>query len=289
MAQQVTTLTLKQYKEKKKKIVSLTAYDYSTAQVLDRNGVDVILVGDSLAMVVLGHKSTHPVTVDQMIHHTQAVVRGVERAMVVADMPFMSYQEDVKEAVKNAGRFIKEARAQAVKLEGASRLILETIERLVDIGIPVMGHLGFTPQSVHALGGFRVQGKTAEKAMKLMNDAQALERVGVFGMVLEMVPASVSKVITENLEVPTIGIGAGPYCDGQILVIDDMLGKFTDFKPSFVRQYANLAEVSSKAIADYASDVRSNNYPNNEESFHLSSEEEAALLGLVDSKVFQRK
>jgi len=286
MAQQVTTLTLKQYKEKKKKIVSLTAYDYSTAQVLDRNGVDVILVGDSLAMVVLGHKSTHPVTVDQMIHHTQAVVRGVERAMVVADMPFMSYQEDVKEAIKNAGRFIKEARAQAVKVEGASRLTLEIIERLVEIGIPVMGHLGFTPQSVHALGGFRVQGKTAEKAMKLMNDAQALERVGVFGMVLEMVPASVSKIITETLEVPTIGIGAGPYCDGQILVVDDMLGKFTDFKPSFVRQYANLAEVSSQAIANYADDVRNNNYPNNEESFHLSSEEEAALLSCIGSKVF---
>ena len=287
MTQQVTTLTLKQYKEQKKKIVSLTAYDYSTAQVLGRSGVDVILVGDSLAMVVLGHKSTHPVTVDQMIHHTQAVVRGAERSMVVADMPFMSYQEDVKEAVKNAGRFIKEAGAHAVKLEGASRLTLETIERLVEIGIPVMGHLGFTPQSVHALGGFRVQGKTAEKAMKLMNDAQALERVGVFGIVLEMVPASVSKLISENLEVPTIGIGAGPYCDGQILVVDDMLGKFTDFKPSFVRQYANLADVSAKAITNYVNDVRSNSYPNNEESFHLSTEEEAALLSLIGSKAFR--
>ncbi len=282
---QVTTATLKQYKEQKKKIVSLTAYDYSMAQVLDRNGVDVILVGDSLAMVVLGHKTTQPVTVDQMIHHTQAVVRGVERAMVVADMPFMSYQVDVKEAVKNAGRLIKETGAHAVKLEGANRLALETVERLTDIGIPVMGHIGFTPQSVHALGGFKIQGKTAEKAMKLMNDAQALERVGVFSIVLEMVPASVSKIISENLEVPTIGIGAGPYCDWQILVVDDLLGKFTDFKPSFVRQYANLADVSSKAITNYVNDVRTNNYPNNEESFHLSSEEEAALLSLVGSKV----
>ncbi len=283
---QVTTLTLKQYKEQKKKIVSLTAYDYSTAQVLDRNGVDVILVGDSLAMVVLGHKTTQPVTVDQMIHHTQAVMRGVQRAMVIADMPFMSYQEDVKEAVKNAGRFIKEAGAHAVKLEGANRLALETIERLVDIGIPVMGHLGFTPQSVHALGGFRVQGKTAEKAMKLMNDAQALERVGVFGMVLEMVPSTVAKLITQNLEVPTIGIGAGSDCDGQILVVDDMLGKFTDFKPTFVRQYANLADITSKAITSYVDDVRTSNYPNDKESFRLSSEEEAAFLSLIGSKAF---
>jgi len=284
MAQRITTLTLKQHKEQKKKIVALTAYDYSTAQVLDRSGVDVILVGDSLAMVVLGHKSTHPVTVDQMIHHSQAVMRGTERALVVSDMPFMSYQEDLQEAVKNAGRFIKEAQVQAVKLEGASRPILDIIERLVDIGIPVMGHLGFTPQSVHALGGFRVQGKTAEKAMKLMNDAQALERVGAFSIVLEMVPSSVSKLISENLEVPTIGIGAGPDCDGQILVVDDMLGKFTDFKPTFVRQYANLAEISSKAITNYVNDVRTSNYPNNEESFHLSKEEEMALLSLMGSK-----
>jgi 3-methyl-2-oxobutanoate hydroxymethyltransferase len=283
MAQQITIRTLKQYKEQGKKIVALTAYDYSIAQVLDRNGVDIILVGDSLAMVALGHKSTHPVTIDQMIYHTQAVVRGVERALVVADMPFMSYQEDLKQAVKNAGRFIKEGQAQAIKLEGASKLILETVERLVDIGIPVMGHLGFTPQSVHALGGFRVQGKSAEKAMKLVNDAQALERVGVFGLVLEMVPATVSKLITENLEVPTIGIGAGLDCDGQILVTDDMLGKFTDFKPSFVRYYANLADISSQAITHYVNDVRTSNYPNNEESFHLTKEEESALLSLFSS------
>ncbi len=287
MANRVTTLTLKQYKEQKKKIVALTAYDYSTAQVVDKSGVDIILVGDSLAMVVLGHKSTHPVTVDQMIYHTQAVARGTQRAMVLADMPFMSYQEDIKLAVKNAGRFIKEADAQAVKLEGASKHILEVIERLVDTGIPVMGHLGFTPQSVHALGGFRVQGKSAEKAMKLMNDAQALERVGVFGMVLEMVPASVAKIISENLEVPTIGIGAGEGCDGQILVVDDLLGKFTDFKPSFVRQYANLAEISAKAITNYVEDVRSSDFPNKEESFHLSPEEEKALLSLIGSKALR--
>ncbi len=284
MAPRITTLTLKQYKEQKKKIVALTAYDYSTAQILDRSGIDIILVGDSLAMVALGHKSTHPVTVDQMIHHSQAVMRGTQRALVVGDMPFMSYQEDLREAVKNAGRFIKEAQVHAVKLEGASRQILEIVERLVDIGIPVMGHLGFTPQSVHALGGFRVQGKTAEKAVKLMNDAQALERVGAFSIVLEMVPSSVAKLISENLEVPTIGIGAGPDCDGQILVVDDMLGKFTDFKPTFVRQYANLADITSQAITSYIDDVRSSSYPNNEESFHLSKEEETALLSLICSK-----
>jgi 3-methyl-2-oxobutanoate hydroxymethyltransferase len=284
MASQVTTFTLKQYKEQKKKIVALTAYDYSTAQILDRSGIDVILVGDSLAMVVLGHKTTQPVTVDQMIHHTQAVVRGTERAMVVADMPFMSYQADQNEAIKNAGRFIKEAQARAVKLEGASKPILDIVERLVEAGIPVMGHLGFTPQSVHALGGFRVQGKTAEKAMKLINDAQALERVGAFAVVLEMVPAEVSKLITENLNIPTIGIGAGSNCDGQILVVDDLLGKFTDFKPSFVRQYANLADISSKAIANYVHDVRDNSFPNTAESFQLSKEEQAALMSLMGTK-----
>lgn len=286
MAQQITTLTLKQYKEQGKKITALTAYDYSTAQVLDRSGVDVILVGDSLAMVALGYKSTHPVTVDQMICHTQAVVRGAERALVVADMPFMSYQEDQKEAIKNAGRFIKEAQARAIKLEGASQYILAIIERLVDSGIPVMGHLGFTPQSVHALGGFRVQAKTADKAMKLMNDALALERIGVFGVVLEMVPSAVSKLISENLSIPTIGIGAGPYCDGQILVTDDMLGKFTDFKPSFVRRYADLSQIATNAVSEYVNDVRTSKYPNDQESFQISEEEEKALQSLLSAKKY---
>ncbi len=283
MAEQISILTLERYKKTKRKIIALTAYDYSMAQILDRCGVDIVLVGDSLAMVALGHKTTHAVTVDQMLSHTQAVVRGIERALVVADLPFMSYQVELSEAVKNAGRFIKEGQAKAVKLEGASKLNLEIIQRLVETGIPVMGHLGFTPQSVHALGGYRVQGKTLEKARRLIDDAQALEQAGVFSMVLEMVPSSVAKVISESLSIPTIGIGAGPHCDGQILVTDDLLGKFTDFKPSFVRRYANLAEVCQNAITHYIKDVMDSAYPSKEESFQLSSEEEQAIAELIDS------
>lgn len=283
MVEQVSILTLERYKEKQRKIIALTAYDYSMARILDRSGVDIVLVGDSLAMVALGHKTTHSVTVDQMLTYTQAVVRGIERAMVVADLPFMSYQVGLSQAVENAGRFIKEGGAKAVKLEGASKLNLEIIERLVEIGVPVMGHLGFTPQSVHAFGGYRVQGKTLAKARKLIDDAQALEQAGVFSVVLEMVPSSVAKVISEGLRIPTIGIGAGPHCDGQILVTDDLLGKFTDFKPSFVRRYANLAEVSQTAINHYIKDVMDSGYPNKEESFQLSSEEEQAIAELIDN------
>jgi 3-methyl-2-oxobutanoate hydroxymethyltransferase len=281
MSDQISVLTLERYKEKKRKIIALTAYDYSTAQMLDRSGVDIILVGDSLAMVALGEKTTHAVTVDQMLHHTKAVTRGVEHALVVADLPFMSYQVEVSEAIRNAGRFVKEGRAQAVKLEGASKLTIEIIERLVEMGVPVMGHLGFTPQSVHALGGFRVQGKTAERATQIMNDAKALEKAGAFAIVLEMVPSSVAKVITASLKIPTIGIGAGLHCDGQILVTDDLLGKYTDFKPSFVRRYANLAELSQNAVKDYVKDVQSGSYPAKEESFHLAEAEEEALAKLV--------
>ena len=281
---EVSILTLERYKEQKRKIIALTAYDYSTGQMLDRAGVDVILVGDSLAMVALGEKTTHAVTVDQMLHHTQAVRRGAERALVVADLPFMSYQVEVSEAVRNAGRFVKEARAQAVKLEGASKLTLEIIERLVEMGVPVMGHVGFTPQSVHAMGGFRVQGKTAERAIQIIEDAKALEKAGIFAVVLEMVPSAVAKVITTSLKIPTIGIGAGPHCDGQILVTDDLLGKYTDFKPSFVRRYANIAELSQNAVKDYIKDVQSGSYPAKEESFKISEAEETALSKLVSTK-----
>ncbi|MDR3612500.1 MAG: 3-methyl-2-oxobutanoate hydroxymethyltransferase [Candidatus Obscuribacterales bacterium] len=269
----VSTLTLVKYKQEGRKIVALTAYDYSTAQMLDRSGVDVILVGDSLAMVALGHKTTHAVTVEEMLHHTKAVTRGVERAMVVADLPFMSYQVDIIQAITNAGRFIKEAQAHAIKLEGATKLTLEVVERLVATGIPVMAHLGFTPQSVHGLGGFRVQGRNAEEAMTLINDAQALERAGAFAVVLEMVPQAVSKIITQRLQIPTIGIGAGNDCDGQILVTDDLLGKYTDFQPRFVRRYANLAESCKQAVESYASDVMSKEFPNAAESFILPQEE----------------
>jgi 3-methyl-2-oxobutanoate hydroxymethyltransferase len=269
----VSTLTLVKYKQEGRKIVALTAYDYSTAQMLDRSGVDVILVGDSLAMVALGHKTTHAVTVEEMLHHTKAVTRGVERAMVVADLPFMSYQVDIIQAITNAGRFIKEAQAHAIKLEGATKLTLEVVERLVATGIPVMAHLGFTPQAVHGLGGFRVQGRNAEEAMTLINDAQALERAGAFAVVLEMVPQAVSKIITQRLQIPTIGIGAGNDCDGQILVTDDLLGKYTDFQPRFVRRYANLAESCKQAVESYASDVMSKEFPNAAESFILPQDE----------------
>ncbi len=282
MSKKISTLTFQKYKQEGRKIVCLTAYDYSTAKILDKTGVDIILVGDSLAMVALGHPTTHAVTMDEMIHHTRAVTRGVSRAFVVADLPFMSYQVDLKEAISNAGRFIKEAAAEAVKLEGATELNLETVRRLVDMGIPVMGHLGFTPQSIHALGGTRVQGRTAEQAAKLIQDAEALEQAGAFSIVLEMVPSMVAQLISEQLTIPTVGIGAGKFCDGQILVTDDLLGKYTDFLPRFVRRYANLSEVCSQAVEAYATDVRQSCFPCEDESFTFPPDEEAALRSLMD-------
>jgi len=282
MTRQVSVLTLQKYKEEGRKIVALTAYDYSTAQMLDKAGVDVILVGDSLAMVALGQRTTHAVTVDQMLHHTRAVTRGVQNAMVVADMPFMSYQVEITQAVTNAGRFIKEVQAHGVKLEGATDLTLEIVERVVGMGVPVMGHLGFTPQSIHSLGGFRVQGRTAKDALKLVRDALALERAGAFAIVLEMVPIAVAQLITQRLKIPTIGIGAGNACDGQILVTDDLLGKYTDMKPRFVRRYANLAEISEEAVTNYANDVKNKAYPDAEESFTLPEEEERLLNSLLE-------
>ncbi|MFA6557552.1 MAG: 3-methyl-2-oxobutanoate hydroxymethyltransferase, partial [Candidatus Obscuribacterales bacterium] len=243
MTKAVSTLTLQKYKRDGRKIVALTAYDYSMAKILDKAGVDLILVGDSLAMVALGHRTTHAVTMEEMLHHTRAVTRGVSNAMVVADLPFMSYQVDVIQAITNAGRFVKEAQAHAVKLEGATRLNLEIIERLVGMGIPVMGHLGYTPQAIHGLGGARVQGRSADEAIKLIDDARALEMAGCFSVVLEMVPTAVAKAVTERLTIPTVGIGAGNVCDGQILVTDDLMGKFTDFLPRFVRRYADLSQV----------------------------------------------
>lgn len=273
MGKQVSTLTLKKYKSEGRKIVCLTAYDYSTAKILDNAGVDVILVGDSLAMVALGHRTTHAVTMEEMLHHAKAVTRGAQNALVVADLPFMSYQVDVTQAITNAGRFIKEAQAQAVKLEGATEMTLDIISRLVGMGIPVMGHLGFTPQSIHGLGGTRVQGRTADEAIHLLEDSLELQKAGAFSVVLEMVPAEVGKMISQRLSIPTIGIGAGCECDGQILVTDDLLGKYTDFKPRFVRRYANLDEVCTEAIRQYADDVKKKTFPNEAESFALTKEE----------------
>lgn len=284
MKKSVSTLTLQKYKEQGRKIVALTAYDYSTAKILDNAGVDLILVGDSLAMVALGHKTTHAVSMEEMLHHTKAVTRGAHTPLVVADLPFMSYQVDVTQAITNAGRFIKEAQAQAVKLEGATELNLEIVERLVGMGIPVMGHLGFTPQSIHGFGGTKVQGKSAEEAAKLIEDSLALEKAGVFSLVLEMVPDKVAQIITEKLSIPTVGIGAGNSCDGQILVTDDLLGKYTDFQPRFVRRYANMDETCMKAIKNYADDVMKQEFPNESESFQFSAEEEAELRKLLASK-----
>ncbi len=284
MSKEINILSFAKFKQLKQKIVALTAYDYSTAVILDKSNVDVILVGDSLGMVALGYPTTHSVTMEDMIHHTKAVTRGVKRAFVVADMPFMSYQSDFKTAIENAGRLIKEANAKAIKLEGVNQHNLTIIEHLTSIGIPVMGHLGFTPQSVNIFGGNLVQGKDVDKANKLINDALALEQAGVFSIVLEMVPSQVAKIITNQLNIPTIGIGAGHNVDGQILVTDDLLGKFTDFKPKFVRYYANLADLMKEAINNYANDVKTAKFPLANESFHLDEMDEMQLESLIGSK-----
>ncbi len=253
--------------ENSKKIVCLTAYDYPTARLLDEAGVDVILVGDSLAMVVLGHDSTLPVTIDEMLHHTRAVRRGTKHALVVADMPFGSYHSDTAESLRNAVRFVKEAGAEAVKVEGGERR-LELIARLTEAEIPVMGHVGLTPQSVNALGGYRVQGKTVDSAEQLLRDARAVEAAGAFAVVLEAVPRELATQITRELRIPTIGIGAGPDCDGQILVVHDLLGLTFEQTPKFARKYANVGEIISRAVREYAADVRSGNFPTDNESYH---------------------
>jgi len=250
-----------------KKIVCLTAYDYPTARLLDEAGVDVILVGDSVAMVALGYDSTLPVTLDEMIHHARAVRRGTKHALLVADMPFGSYHSDTAESLRNAVRFVKEAGVEAVKVEGGERR-LELIARLTEAEIPVMGHIGLTPQSVNALGGYRVQGKTTDSAEQLLRDARAVEAAGAFAVVLEAVPRELAAQITRELRIPTIGIGAGPDCDGQILVIHDMLGLTFDQTPKFARKYANVGEVISNAVRGYCEDVRNGSFPSDNESYH---------------------
>lgn len=273
----VTVNTLLKHKNEGKKITSLTAYDYSTAKILDESGVDFILVGDSLAMVALGHQNTLSITVEEMIHHTKAVTRAVKRALVVADMPFMSYQSDEKTALYNAGRFIKEAGANAVKIEGGYPHIINCTKRITESGIPVLGHLGFTPQFLQTLGGYNVQGKNAETTKIILEQAKELEKAGAFGVVLEMVPEESAKYITENLSIPTIGIGAGKYCSGQILVIDDILGKYQDFTPKFARKYADIASITKNAVSNYIQDVTSNKFPAEEEIFHLREDEKGKL------------
>lgn len=271
MAKRVTTTTLKKMKEEGTRISVLTAYDYSTAKILDEAGVEVLLIGDSLGMVMLGYDSTLPVTMEDMLHHTKAVARGTKNALVVADMPFLSYHISVEESVRNAGRFLQEAGAQAVKLEGGQEM-LEPIRAIMRAGIPVMGHLGLTPQQVHLLGGFTVQGRNAEQASKILEDALALEQAGVFAVVLECVPAPLAKLISEKLTIPTIGIGAGAGCDGQVLVIQDMLGMYSDFTPKFVRQYARLNEPITQAVQNYIKEVREGAFPSVEHTFAMDEE-----------------
>jgi 3-methyl-2-oxobutanoate hydroxymethyltransferase len=272
----ITINNIKEMKLRKEKIVMLTAYDYSTAKLVDEAGVPLILVGDSLGMVILGYDSTIPVTMEDMLHHTKAVTRGAKRALVIGDMPFMTYHTNTSDALRNAARFIQEANAQAIKLEGGE-VIAETIKRIVDCGIPVMGHLGLTPQFIHQLGGYKLQGKTPEAAKRLLNDACALEQAGAFAIVLELVPAQLSKLITQSINVPTIGIGAGPDCDGQVQVVSDVLGLFTDFVPKHAKQYAKLADTIKAAIDNYAAEVKSGTFPT---PSHSSSVDENLLKDL---------
>ncbi len=262
-----------------RKIVCLTAYDYPTARILDEAGVDIVLVGDSLGMVVLGYENTLPVTLDEMLHHTRAVRRGVRRALLVADMPYGSYHIEIAESLRNAVRFMKEAGAEAVKVEGGERRV-ELISRLVEAEIPVMGHVGLTPQSLHALGGFRVQGKTVETAEQLVRDARAVEAAGAFSIVLESMPRELAVRITSELRIPTIGIGAGPDCDGQILVLHDLVGLSTSHTPKFAHRYANIGDSISRAVGEYAADVRLGRFPSDEESYHLSPDVHERLLAV---------
>ena len=264
----VTITEIKEMKQRKEKIPMLTAYDYVTAKMVDEAGVPLILVGDSLGMVMLGYESTIPVTMEEMIHHTKAVVRGAKKALIIGDMPFMSYHISVSDALHNAARFIQEGGAQAVKLEGGE-VVAEKVRRLVDCGIPVMGHIGLTPQSIHQLGGFKVQGKAVEEAKKLLNDARILEEAGAFAVVLECTPAPLSKLITQKLAIPTIGIGAGPDCDGQVQVISDILGLYTEFVPKHAKQYARLAGEIKTAVSSYISEVKSLSFPTAEQSYTM--------------------
>ncbi|MBI2305439.1 MAG: 3-methyl-2-oxobutanoate hydroxymethyltransferase [Chloroflexi bacterium] len=264
----VTVSQIKEMKERGERIPMLTAYDYTTARLLDEAGIPMLLVGDSLGMVVLGYPSTIPVTMEDMLHHTKAVVRGTQRALVVADMPFMTYHTSPSDALRNAARFIQEAGAQAVKLEGGE-VVAETIGRIVDCGIPVMGHLGLTPQSIHQLGGYKVQGKTPETALKLLRDARAVEEAGAFAVVLECVPAPLARLITQRAKIVTIGIGAGVHCDGEVQVISDVLGLFPDFVPKHAKQYSRLGDVIRQVAKDYSAEVKARSFPTAKESFAM--------------------
>jgi 3-methyl-2-oxobutanoate hydroxymethyltransferase len=264
----VTISQIKAMKQKGEKITMLTAYDYTTAKIVDEAGVPLILVGDSLGMVVLGYDSTIPVTLEVMLHHTKAVVRGAKNALVIGDMPFMTYQVSPEEAIRNAGRFLQETGCQSVKLEGGVTMA-ETVRKIVDRGIPVMGHLGLTPQSINQLGGHKIQGKTPESAKRLLEDAIAIDQAGAFAVVLETVPAPLAAFISKKINIPTIGIGAGAGCDGQVQVINDILGSYTDFVPKHAKQYAKIAGVMAEAISQYYNDVKNGKFPTDAQSFPM--------------------
>ncbi|WP_332238317.1 3-methyl-2-oxobutanoate hydroxymethyltransferase [Sporolactobacillus sp. KGMB 08714] len=268
MNSKFTTQSFSKAKQKEEKITMLTAYDYSMAQIIDGSGIDAILVGDSLGMVMQGHDSTLEVTMDHMVYHCACVSRGVKHALVVGDMPFLSYHVSTEEAVRNAGRLIQEGKAGAVKLEGGKNMA-GTVKAIVNAQIPVMGHIGLTPQSVNIFGGFKVQGKQEAKARALIEDALALEEAGVFSIVLEAVPEELARIITEKVSVPTIGIGAGRYCDGQILVINDILGAYSEFTPKFVKQYAHLNATITDAVGEYIQDVKSQKFPEKKHTYAM--------------------
>lgn len=268
MSKKVTTSTFRKMKREKEKIAMITAYDYPTAKIYDECGIDAILVGDSLGMVILGYEDTTKVTMEDMIHHSKAVARGAKNALVVTDMPFLSYHTGVYDAVRNAGRIIQEGNATAVKLEGG-REVTDEVRAIIKAGIPVMGHIGLTPQSINNFGGFYIQGKTLEKAKKLIDDAKALEDAGVFSIVLECVPAELAEMITSQVSVPTIGIGAGKGCDGQVLVSYDLLGMYQGKVPSFVKQYEDISSKMSVAVSRYIEEVKNSVFPSEEQSFHL--------------------
>jgi 3-methyl-2-oxobutanoate hydroxymethyltransferase len=279
LIKRITINDIREMKQNGEKIAMLTAYDYPTAKIVDSCSIPIILVGDSLGNVVLGYDSTIPVTMDDMIHHCKAVVRGAEHAMVVGDMPFMTYHISMEDAMRNAARFIQEAGVQAVKLEGGVT-VADKVKRLVDCGIPVMGHIGMTPQSVNQFGGNLVQGKTVAVAQRLVDDAKALEQAGAFIIVLECIPKRLAALITQNLRIPTIGIGAGPDCDGQVLVINNLLG-LTDFNPKLAKQYVNLKDIMSQAISAYRDEVKGGQFPTKENSFIIDT----AVLEQVKAKL----
>jgi len=274
----ITPVDVQAMKNEGKRITMLTAYDYPMALLEDRAGIDIILVGDSLAMTVLGYENTLPVTMDEMIHHTKAVTRGAKYALIIGDMPFMSYNTSEKDAILNAGRFMKEGRADAVKLEGGAS-VKDIVKSIVRAGIPVMGHIGLTPQAISMLGGFKVQGRDAQAAQKIIDDARLLEDAGAFSVLFEAIPALIAKRITQCLKIPTIGIGAGPHCDGQVLVVHDILGLFDRFTPKFAKRYVNLSELTLKAFEAYREEVLKGDFPTEQHSFHIDEKELSKIKG----------